>query len=58
MAQPLRLFRRRPPDPPNTLGDLSLGDILQRLAVLNPDKLAAIRAIALDVLMEELADQR
>lgn len=55
MALPLQIDRRRPPNRPKVeLDYLTLGDVLQRLAALNPEKVNALDVLARSALAEEL----
>lgn len=58
MALPLQIARRRPPHPHRPkveLDYLTLCDVLQRLAALNPEKVNALDVLARSALMEELS---
>lgn len=52
--RPLAIVRRPLLDQPDKLDTISTGDVLQRLAVLNPEKMKALDRIARAVLREEL----
>lgn len=50
MPEPIRFERR--PKPPRPFDQLSLGDILQRLAAIAPDDVAALDVLARAALLK------